>query len=319
MLTRRNVMACAAALASTTVWGQAPRTSRLLVGSAAGGSTDTVARLIADELQGSLGQTIVVDNKPGAGGRIVLTELKRSPPDGSTLVLSPIGAMVTIPHTVKNPGYDPNRDFTPLGQVSTYSYAIVAGPALPASTLKDALAWLKANPSKASFGSPGAGGGQHFAGVLLSQETGVKMEHVSYKGGAPAVLDLISGNIPLAITTHTEVMDHHRSGKLRVLAVTGKQRARQLPDVPTLSEAGLQMMPVEGWFALYGPVGMSAAETERWSSALRVVLAKPTVQEKIRAMGVEPHFSTPAELAAMQLAEYKRWEGPIKASGFVAD
>lgn len=319
MTNRRQFAAGVLALASASAFGQAGPATRILVGSAAGGSVDSIARLLADEMRASMARPIVVENKPGAGGRIVLTELKRATPDGSTLVLSPIGAIATIPHTVKNMPYDSLKDFTPIGRAATYSYSITAGPMLPATTLKDALAWLKANPAKANFGSPGAGGAQHFAGVLLSQETGVRMEHVAYKGSGPAMLDLMAGNIPLAITTHTEALEHHKSGKVRVLAVTGSTRARQLPDVPTLNEAGLQMQPMEGWFALYAPAGMPAAEVDRWSGALRAALDKPAVQEKIRALGIEPHFSTSAQLAALQAAEYKRWEAPIKAAGFTSD
>lgn len=318
MINRRQLACSILAVASASALAQAP-TTRLLVGFPAGSSVDGVARLVADDMRASLNRSIVVENKPGAGGRIVMTETKRAAPDGSTLVLTPIGAMVMIPHTVKKLAYDPAADFTPIGRAASYSYAITAGPLVPAAHLQGALAWLKANPTKAAFGSPGAGGAQHFAGVLLSQETGVPLEHVAYKGSGPAVMDLIGGNLALAIGTPTEMMEHHRSGKVRILATTGAQRARLLPDVPTLREAGLQMAPVEGWFGVYAPAGMAPADVERWSGALKAALAKPAIQEKIRALGVEPDFAGPAALATQQAADYKRWEAPIKASGFSND
>lgn len=319
MLNRRHILAGVLAVASTTTFAQNAPPTRILVGFPAGSSVDGVARLLADEMRASLGRNIVVENKPGAGGRIVMMEVKRAAPDGATMVLSPVGAMVMIPHTVKKLAYDPAKDFSPIGRAATYSYAITAGPMVPATNMKDALAWLKANPTKATFGSPGAGGAQHFSGVLLSQETGVPLEHVAYKGSGPAVLDLIAGNIALAIGTPTETMEHHKSGRARILAVTGAKRSRLLPEVPTLREAGLQMMPVEGWFGLYGPAGMAVTDVERWSEALRTALSRPAVQERIRALGVEADFGTPAELTAQQTADYKRWEAPIKASGFTND
>jgi tripartite-type tricarboxylate transporter receptor subunit TctC len=319
MINRRQLAASVLALASGCAFAQAGTPTRLLVGFPAGGSVDGVARLVAEEMRSSMNRNIMVINKPGAGGRLVMTETKQSPADGSTLVLTPVGAMVMIPYTVKKLGYDPIADFAPIGRAASYSYAITSGPLVPATNLKDALVWLKAHPAKATFGSPGSGGAQHFAGILLSQETNVPMEHAAYKGTGAAVLDLIGSNLALAIGTLPEMMEHHRSGKVSVLATTGAQRSRLLPDVPTLREAGLQMAPVEGWFGLYGPSGMPAAEVQRWSKALQAALAKPDVQEKIRALGVEPDFANGAALAAQQAADYKRWEAPIKASGFTND
>lgn len=319
MINRRQFAFSALALASTCALAQSGPTTRLLVGFPAGSSVDTVARVVAEEMRTSLNRSIVVENKTGAGGRIALTEAKRAAPDGSTLVLTPVGAMVMIPHTVKKLAYDPVADFVPIGRAASYSYSITAGPMVPAANLKDALVWLKANPTKATFGSPGAGGAQHFAGVLLSQETGVPLEHVAYKGSGPAVLDLIGGNLALAIGTPAETMEHHRSGKVRILATTGASRMRSLPDVPTLRDAGLEMAPVEGWFGVYGPAGMPPSEVDRWSRALRTALDKPAVQERIRAVGIEPDYAGPTELAAQKAADYKRWEAPIKASGFTND
>ena len=319
MFNRRRLATCVLALAAGPVFAQGVPSTRILVGFPAGSSVDAVARLVAEEMRASLNRNVVVENKPGAGGRIVLQEVKRAAPDGSALVLTPIGGMVMIPHTVQKLAYDPIKDFTPIGKAATYSYVLTTGPMVPATNLKDALAWLKANPAKANFASPGAGGAQHFAGVLLSQETGVPLTHVAYKGSGPALMDVIAGNIALNIGTPTEAVEHHKNGKVRILATTGAQRGRLLPDVPTLREAGVPVAPVEGWFGLYGPANLPAQEVANLSRALQAALAKPQVQEKIRGLGIEPEFSTPEALASLQKADYQRWEGPIKASGFTSD
>ena len=190
---RRHFAALAgAALAAPAVLAQ-ERTVRILVGFPPGGSADVIARLLAEKMRASLGQNVIVDNKPGAAGRLVLGELKRAAPDGQTLVLSPSGAMVIAPWLYSNIGYDPVKDFTPVSRIVTFDFAVTAGPGAPAGDLKTVLAWMKANPAKASYGTSGAGTVPHFAGLLLGQATGVPLTHVAYRGGAPAAQDLIGG------------------------------------------------------------------------------------------------------------------------------
>jgi tripartite-type tricarboxylate transporter receptor subunit TctC len=291
---------------------------KILVGFPPGGSADIVARLLADKMRVTLGQTVIIENKPGAGGRVALGELKRAAPDGQTISLSPSGAFVIQPWLYKNLGYDPVRDFTPVARASTFDFAITAGPGAPAGDLKAILAWMKANPGKANIGNPGAGTVPHFTAVLLGQVAGVEVAHVSYKGGAPALNDLLGGQIPLMVDTATETIEHHRAGKLRIVAMTGEARAKSLPDVPTLKEQGVNFA-ADAYFGVYGPPGMPAETTARIARAVSDALRQPDVQDKMFSLGLVPSYANGEALAATQAEQYKRWEAPIKASGFTAE
>jgi tripartite-type tricarboxylate transporter receptor subunit TctC len=309
--------ASAAALAAPALLAQ-ERTMKILVGFPPGGSVDVIARLLAEKMRGSLGQNVIVDNKPGAGGRVALVELKRAAPDGQTLVLSPSGALVLQPWFIQNLGYDPVKDFTAIARVTTFDFAITAGPGAPAGDLKAVLAWLKANPGKANYATSGAGTIPHFAGQLLAQATGVPLTHVAYRGGAPAAIDLVGGQIPLMVDTASETLEHHKAGRVRILAVTGEQRSKALPDVPTLKEAGFNMA-ADAFFGLYGPAGMPADVVARIDKAVADALRAPEIQEKVYGFGLVPSHAGSADLTATQAAHLKRWEAPVKASGFKAD
>jgi tripartite-type tricarboxylate transporter receptor subunit TctC len=315
---RRHFAALATvALAAPLALAQ-DRSTRILVGFPPGGSADVVARLLADRMRVSLGHNVIVDNKPGAGGRLALAEVKRAAPDGSTLIFSPSGALVIHPWLYQNLGYDTVKDFTPISLASTFDFAVTAGPGAPAGDLKTVLAWMKANPGKANYGTSGAGTVPHFAGLLLSQAAGVPMTHVAYRGGAPAAQDLIGGQVPLMVDTAVETIEHHRAGKVRILAVTGAQRSRALPDVPTLKESGIDIT-ADAFFGLYGPPGMAPELVQRIDRAAADALRAPEIQERIYNLGLVPAHAGPAELAAIQAAHLKRWEAPIKASGFKAE
>ena len=309
--------ASAAALAAPALLAQ-ERTMKILVGFPPGGSVDVIARLLAEKMRASLGQNVIVDNKPGAGGRVALVELKRAAPDGQTLVLSPSGALVLQPWFIQNLGYDPVKDFTAIARVTTFDFAITAGPGAPAGDLKAVLAWLKANPGKANYATSGAGTIPHFAGQLLAQATGVPLTHVAYRGGAPAAIDLVGGQIPLMVDTASETLEHHKAGRVRILAVTGEQRSKALPDVPTLKEAGFNLA-ADAFFGLYGPAGMPADVVARIDKAVADALRAPEIQEKVYGFGLVPSHSGSADLTATQAAHLKRWEAPVKASGFKAD
>ena len=294
------------------------RTTRIVVGFPPGGSADVIARLLAEKLRASLGQNVLVDNKPGAGGRVALNEVKRAAPDGQTLILSPSGALVIQPWLYSNLGYDPIKDFTAISRVSTFDFAVTAGPGAPAGDIRPVLAWMKANPSKANYATSGAGTVPHFAGQLLGQASGVPMTHVAYRGGAPAAQDLIGGQVPLMVDTASETIEHHKSGKVRILAVTGETRNKALPDVPTLKESGINVS-ADAYFGLYGPAGMAPDVVAKIDRAVAEALRDPVIQEKIYGFGLVPNHAGPAELAATQAAHLKRWEEPIKASGFKAE
>lgn len=315
---RRHFAALAAATLATPIALAQDRTLRIWVGFPPGGSADVIARLLAEKLKVSLGQNVLVENKPGAAGRLILNELKRMPPDGQNLVLSPSGAMVIAPWLFSNIGYDPVKDFTPVSRIVTFDFAVTAGPGAPAGDLKSVLAWMKANPGKANYGTSGAGTVPHFAGVLLGQAAGVPLTHVAYRGGAPAAADLIGGQIPLMVDTASETIEHHKAGKVRILAVTGDQRTRALPDVPTLKEQGINMA-ADAFFGLYGPPGMPADVVARIDRAVAEALRDPAMQDRIYAFGLVPNHAPAAELNNTQVTHLRRWEAPIKASGFKAE
>lgn len=315
---RRHFAALAAtALAVPAVLAQ-DRTLKILVGFPPGGSVDVIARLLADKLRVSLGQTVIVDNKPGAGGRVALGEIRKAAPDGQTVVLSPSGALVIQPWLYANLGYDPVKDFTAISRVTTFDFAVTAGPGAPAGDLKAVMAWMKANPTKANYATSGAGTVPHFAGLLLGQAAGVPMTHVAYRGGAPAAQDLIGGQVPLMVDTASETIEHHRAGKVRILAVTGDARSRALPDVPTLKESGINIA-ADAFFGLYGPAGMAPDVVARLDRAVADALKAPDVQDKIYGFGLVPNHASAAALSATQADHLKRWEAPIKASGFKAE
>ncbi len=311
-----NAFAAAAVLAAPAFAQE--RTLKILVGFPPGGSVDVIARLLAEKMRASLGQNVIVDNKPGAGGRVALNEVKRAAPDGQTLVLSPSGALVIQPWLFSNLGYDPIKDFTAISRVTTFDFAVTAGPGAPAGDLKAVLAWMKANPAKANYATSGAGTVPHFAGQLLGQAAGVAMTHVAYRGGAPAAQDLIGGQVPLMVDTASETIEHHKAGKVRILAVTGEARSRALPDVPTLKELGINTT-ADAFFGLYGPAGMPADGVARIDRAVADALKAPDVQEKIFNFGLVPNHAGAAALAASQAEHLRRWEAPIKASGFKAE
>jgi len=315
---RRTFAALAAATLAAPAALAQERTLKILVGFPPGGSVDVIARLLADKLRVSLGQNVIVDNKPGAGGRVALGEIKKAAPDGQTLVLSPSGALVIQPWLYSNLGYDPIKDFTPISRVTVFDFAVTAGPGAPAGDLKSVLAWMKANPGKANYATSGAGTVPHFAGQMLGQAAGVAMTHVAYRGGAPAAQDLIGGQVPLMVDTASETIEHHKTGKVRILAVTGEQRNRALPEVPTLKEQGIAMA-ADAFFGLYGPPGMAAADVARIDRAVAEALNAPDVQERIYGFGLVPSHAPAAQLASTQAEHLRKWEAPIKASGFKAE
>ena len=227
---------------------------RILVGFAPGGSADVLARMVADGLRDDFGP-IVVDNKPGAGGRLALNLVKAAKPDGQTVIVLPSGPMVLFPHVYKKLDYDPVRDFTPVSQIARFQFGVVAGPATGAKTLAEMIALAKAKPGASSYGTPGAGTLPHFMGVLMEQSSGITLNHVPFQGGAPANNALLGGHIDYKFDVVSETAELHRSGKVRIIGVTGGQRDPQVPEVPTLKEAGVNM-EATAWFAMYGPAGL---------------------------------------------------------------
>jgi len=290
---------------------------RILVGFAPGGSADVLARMVADGLREDFGP-IVVDNKPGAGGRLALNLVKAAKPDGQTVIVLPSGPMVLFPHVYKKLDYDPVRDFTPVSQIARFQFGVVAGPATTAKTLAEMIALAKAKPGASSYGTPGAGTLPHFMGVLMEQSSGITLNHVPFQGGAPANNALLGGHIDYKFDVVSETAELHRSGKVRIIGVTGGQRDPQVPEVPTLKEAGVNM-EATAWFAMYGPAGLKGEALTRLERAMMKMVRDPAMQAKLRALGYDPIGSGSADLASAQKADLARWEKPIKATGVQLD
>ena len=291
---------------------------RIIVGFGAGGSIDQVGRLLAERLRNSLDQVVIVENKAGAGGRIAMAEVKRSAPDGKTLVLCAGGSVSIQPQIYKNLGYDVTKDFTPVARVASLDFALTVGSGAPAGDLKTLIAWMKENPAKATYATSGAGSLPHFAGLLFGQTAGLNLSHVAYRGGAQAAQDLAAGVIPLMIDSPTETLELVRAGKLRILAVTGDKRSASLPDVPTLNELGIPVS-IDNFYGLYGPANLPKSTRERLEAAVSDALKQPSMREKLTKLGLIPHYGDAETLALLQATAYKKWEGPIKASGYTPD
>ncbi len=289
---------------------------KLLVGFAAGGSVDLTARALADALKDSLGRTVIVENRPGAAGRLVLEAVKQAKPDGDTLMLVPHGPMTLFPWIHRNLRYDPSKDFTPLGRVCVVDYALTTGPATPAKTIGEYLQWARDPKNKASFGSPGAGTIPHFIGQGFTQRTRTDIVHVPYKGSALTMVDLMGGNVSLGVSPLADAIEHHRNGKVRILATTGSQRSTSLKDVPTLREVGIDLV-VDGWYGVYAPAGLPEAQLQALSKALELAVMKQEEFFLKNAMRAAP--LRPEALAQLQRTEMAQWEPWVKASGFRAE
>jgi tripartite-type tricarboxylate transporter receptor subunit TctC len=290
---------------------------RILVGFPPGGSADSLARIVGDALQNDF-SPVVIENKPGAGGRIALQAVKAAKPDGQTVIILPSGPMVLFPHVYKKLEYDAVKDFTPVSLIAHFQFGIVSGPASGAKDVAEMLAKAKADPKTATYGSPGLGTLPHFMGVMLEQSTGVPMTHVPFQGGGPANNALVGGHIGYKFDVVSETAELHRSGKVRVIAVTGPKRDPQVPEVPTLKESGVNM-EATAWFAMYAPAGLPPATLSRLERAVAAAVKKPEMQDRLHKLGYDPVGSTSAELAAAQRADLARWEKPIKATGVQLD
>ena len=264
-----------------------------------GGTGDALARVIAGEMQRALQRPVIVENRSGANGRIGATVVKNAKPDGLTLLITPGTPMTLAPHYVKSLGYNPLTDFDPVTQLITFDYSIAVARNVSVQTMKDLVVWLKANPDKAIFGHPSAGGGQHFLGLILSQKIGIPLTPITYRGSAAALQDLLGGQIPILITLTSDVIQQARAGHIKVVATTGKERSRYFPEVPTLVKSGYDITG-DGWFGLYAPAGTPRAIIDQYSNMLRQILHTPEIKTRLENMGFTPTGTSPFELAALQ-------------------
>lgn len=293
-------------------------TIRLLVGLAPGGANDIAARIVADKLKDTLGRPVVVESKLGAGQRVALGELRRAAPDGRTLMLATNSPFTIYPHIYTKLDYDPVKDFTPIAGVMNFDIGVAIGPKTPGMDFRQWAAWAQANPKAASYGTPGAGTLPHFLGVALAQALGVEMPMVPYKGGSPAMTDLAGGQLPLLINGLSDMLEMHRAGKIRIVAVTGDRRSADLPEVPTLKEMGVPVSSVIT-VGIFGPAGLPAELVQRLNGAITQAVLSPDVKEKFAKYGLVPAAAKPQELAATLAAESNRLQLLVKASGVVPE
>lgn len=303
-------------LIATAAQAQVDRPVRILVGFPAGGSGDSAVRLLGQAMSAELKQPVVVENKPGAGGRIAAESLKNAKPDGSTIMLAPIVVPVLAPLVFNKLSYDPKTDFMPVAPVANFQFGLSVSATHPAKNVNELMAWFKANPTQANFGSPALGSLPHFFGVMISSNGGQELIHVPFSGGAPLMTALVGNQVSSGIDTIVDQMEMFRGGKTRILATSGATRSPLLPDVPTFGEAGLKGVEGTGWFAVFAPAKTSQESIQQLNAALNKALAIPDVRERLGKMGFEPTGGTPADLAAMMKRDTERWAPVVKASGF---
>jgi tripartite-type tricarboxylate transporter receptor subunit TctC len=306
-----------AAFAQTANWPEKPVT--IVVPFPAGGSTDMVARAMALQMQTKLGQTFLVDNKPGATGTIGAGFVKRAAPDGYTLLVSSLGAYVVTPHLQKSVPYDATKDFDYISVPVQAPNVLVASPGQKAHTVAEVIAELKANPGKVSFASSGNGSSDHLSAEVFWQQTQTEGLHIPYKGGAPAINDLLGNQVNFSFQNVNAVLQHIKAGKLHAIAVTGDKRSPVLPDVPTLAEAGVKGAEVYSWQGLAAPKGLPPAVKEKLAAAAIAAINDPEVKKRMVEQGLEIVASTPAEFTAFQAREWTRWKTLIETRKITAD
>jgi len=298
-------------------WPSKPIT--IVVPFAAGGTTDILARVIGQALGKELGQTVLVDNRAGAGGNIGAQFAAKAPADGYTLFMGTVGTHAINAALYKKLPFDPVKDFVPLTRVAMVPNLLVAHPSKPYKNVKELIAYAKANPRKVNFGSSGSGTSIHLSGELFNALAKVDMVHVPYKGSAPAVTDLISGQIDIMFDNMPSAIQHVRSGRLKPLAVTTAKRSPELPDVPTIAEAGVPGYEATSWFGMFAPAGTPAAVIARLNAALAKVLADAEVKKKMAEQGAEPISEKPEQFAEFMRKESAKWGKVVKDSGASAD
>ena len=320
-ITRDAIVALAASLvvasnAMAAALDDFPRKPiRLVVTFPPGGPTDIIARTLAVRLQADWGQPVVVDNRPGAGGNLGTDLVAKATPDGHTVVLGSLGPLAISPHVYSKLPYDADRELAPVSLAATSWFFMVVNPTVRATTLKELIAFARDNPGQLAFASSGNGAPSHLAGVLLQNATGTKMVHVPFKGPAPGVAGLLSGEVQLAIETPPLLVPQVKAGKLRALAAARPDRSPLLPDVPTTAEAGLPSFLVGSWYGFLVPAGTPRPVIDKLHAKLTALIALPEIRERFQNVGADPLTSTPEEFGRFIRTERARWEGPAKASG----
>jgi tripartite-type tricarboxylate transporter receptor subunit TctC len=290
----------------------------IILGFPPGASSDIVTRLVADKMHASLARTVLVENKPGAGGILANMLVKNAPADGSTVLMTPLATMVAYPFSYQKLGYDPFKDYAPVAHVAAFQLALGVGANVPAKTLADYVALAKQGGNYGNFASAATGSLPHFFGLMFAQTAGLTLVHVPYKGTANVIEALYSGEIPAAVLPIADLGTLAQADKGRILASSGAARSRDFPDVPTFQESGYD---IEGsaWYALFAPSGVPKDTVEKLARAAIDAVHAPDIQQKLKTLGLEPTGYGPDKLAAIVKADYDKWGPVIRASGFHAD
>jgi tripartite-type tricarboxylate transporter receptor subunit TctC len=326
ILNRRQALVAAGAMGAAFAGFDAAAQARfenakIIVGFSPGGTTDNIARRMADSLRGVYANTVVVENKTGAATRIGIEAVKNSAPDGQTMLMTPASMLYIYPHIYDKLSYDPFTDFAPVSTLANTTFGFAVGPAVPLSvvTVNDFVNWCKANPKKATYGSPAAGSTPHFMAALLARRVGVDMVHVGYRGAAPAVLDLLGGHIAAVTSGVGDFLPYLQEKRLRVIATSGEKRTRWTPSVPTFVEQGFDKFVFSEAYAVFAPARTPPDVVQRLAADIRTSLQKPEVRDALVQLGLEPGASSPAELAQLLRSQYDYWAPAVKAIGFKAE
>ena len=320
----RTLLAFFIATSSTAALAQATapyptKPVRVVVTFTPGGATDVVARIVGQKLTELWGQQVIIDNRPGTGGALGTELVAKSPPDGYTLVLSSFGPMAVAPFVFPKLGYDPVKDLAPITLAATSWFFLVVNPSLPAKNVKELIALAKGRPGDLTYSSSGNASPTHLSGALFAQAAGVKLTHVPYKGAAPGIAAVVSGEVQMAIETAPPIVPQVKAGKLRALGAARRDRSPLLPDVPTISESGLRGFEVGSWYGFHAPAGTPKPIIDKLHADMVKVMAMPDVRERFAAVGGDTIANTPAQYGAHVEAELKKWGQVIKSTGIKVD
>jgi len=316
---RRSFMAGCAGLSLSTLakdaFADSGPLTKIIFPFAAGGGGDTLCRILAQQIGQLLNRTVIVENRTGADGLIGIKSVKNASPDGTTILVTTGPTMYLLPMVETEPSFDTKKDFMPISLLARFEFGVVAGPAVDANNFKQFVAWLKANPGKATYGVPSNGTIPHFTGSRLEEVLGISMTRVAYRGSAPIINDLVGGHLPFGITTIADAIPQYRAGGIKILAVSSAARSPFLPDVPTLKENGIDLT-ADGWYGMWLRAGSSPAFADQLSAAATAALAKPEGREKLLTIGLIPVGSTPEGLIQELAANTAFWQPIVKATGY---
>ncbi len=315
---RRTHLTLLASMAASALMPSAfaqDSTLRIVVGYPPGGSSDRMARIVAEKLQTRLGSPVIVENRPGAGGRLAAQQIRAGTLGQNVLMVANPAVMVVAPQVFKDNGYDAEKDFVPVSHVNDYEFALAVASAVPVRELNHLLAWLRANPSQANFGVPATGSLPHFFALMIGEKAGVPAQVVGYRGSAPLITDLLGGQIPVAVDTFDGLLPQHEAGKLRILATSGQQRSPMSPNIPTFRESGLNLAAM-GWNTFFAPATMPAERVGRYASAIHAIMKETDTRQKFMDAKMIPVAASQAETVSMLKAYRAQWAPVVQKSGY---